>query len=95
MTASSFARHKVNDFAAWKKVYDEVRPLREGIVIAESVHQDPEDPNTVIVYHQYPDLSTAQAFLARFGSDDKEVQEVLIRAGVQPETMEVWVGGDA
>ena len=93
MTASIFVRHKVNNFAAWKKVYDEALPLREGIVTAESVHQDPDDPNTVIVYHQYPDLQTGQAFLD--SATKGENQEVLMRAGVQPETLEIWVGEDA
>lgn len=94
MTASSFARHKVDDYATWKKVYDEVAPLRkEGGVIAESVHCDPGDPNTVMVYHQYTDLSTAQEFLAALNSNE-ELQSVLKKAGVKPETLEVWIGED-
>ena len=92
MTASSFARHKVDDFAAWKKVYDEVLPLREGVVIAESVHQDPDDPNMVIIYHQYKDLSTAQEFLTSVTSGEN--QEVLRKAGVHSDTLELWVGED-
>ncbi|MFQ5435820.1 MAG: cyclase [Anaerolineae bacterium] len=94
MTASSFARHKVNDFASWKKVYDENIPLRkeDSDLIAESVHRDPDDPNTIIVYHQYADLSTAQKFLAAM--NDEAFQTILAEAGVQPETLEIWVGED-
>jgi len=62
-------------------------------VIAESVHRAPDDPNTVIVYHRYTDLSTAQAYLAALRSNE-EFQAVLKKAGVQPETLEMWVGQD-
>lgn len=93
MTASIFARHKVNDFATWKKVYDENVPLRkEGGLIAESVHRDPDDPNTVIVYHQFADLSTTKEFIAAMNKE--EFQSVLKNAGVKPETLEMWVGED-
>jgi hypothetical protein len=91
MTASIFVRHQVNDFGTWKKVYDEVAPLRkEGGLMAESVHRASDDPNTVIVYHQFPDLSTAQEFIA--GMSGEEFQAVLKNAGVKPETLEMWVG---
>lgn len=94
MTASIFVRHQVNDFATWKKVYDEVIPLRkEGGVITESTHRDPDDPNTVIGYHQFADLSTAQAFIAAMKGNE-EFQSVLKKAGVKPETIEMWVGED-
>ena len=93
MTASIFARHKVNDFATWKKVYDEVAPLRkDGGVIADSVHRGADDPNTVIVYHQFGDLSATQEFMAAMNK--AEFQAVLKNAGVQPETLEMWVGED-
>ena len=93
MTASIFARHQVNDFAKWKKVYDEVAPLRkDGGLIADSVHRAPDDPNTVIVYHQFQDLSIAQEFIA--GMSGEEFQSVLENAGVKPETLEMWVGED-
>ena len=93
MTASSFVRHKVNDFATWKKGYDEVAQLRkDGGVIAESVHRAPDDPNTVIVYHQYTDLSKAQGFVAAVSTG--ELQSVLKKLGVKLETLEVWVGQD-
>ena len=93
MTASFFARHKVNDFATWKKVYDENVPLRkeEGL-IAESVHRDPDDPNLVTVYHQFVDLRTTQELVAAMNSE--EFQKVLKSAGVKPETLEMWVSED-
>lgn len=94
MTASTFARHKVNDFAAWKKVYDENIPLRkqDSGLITESVHRDPHDPDTIIVYHQYTDLATAQRFAAALS--DKAFAAILREAGVEPDTMELWLGED-
>jgi len=93
MTASTFVRHQVHDFATWKKVYDEVAPLRkEGGVIADSVHRDPDDPNTAIVYHQFADLSTAQEFFAAMNGE--ELESVLKNAGVKLDTLEYWVGED-
>jgi quinol monooxygenase YgiN len=93
MTASLFARHKVNDFATWKKVYDgRVPAAKEEGLIAESVHRGADDPNTVIVYHQFGDLSATQEFMAAMNK--AEFQAVLKNAGVQPETLEMWVGED-
>ena len=93
MTASMFARHQVNDFASWKKVYNEVAPLREaGGVIAASVHRDANDPNTVVVYHQFTDLSALEAWTTTM--NEEEFQSALAKAGVKPETLQVWLGED-
>ena len=76
MTASLFVKHQVNDYAAWKKGYDGNGPIRnEGGVLADSVHRDPDDPNTVLVYHQFADLSTLQKFMAAL--TDGPLQPVL------------------
>ena len=93
MAASIFSRHKVNDFKAWKKVYDgRVPAAKEEGLIAESVHRDPDDPNTVIVYHQFGDLSTTQEFVAAMNTE--QFQSLLKEAGVKVETMELWIGED-
>ena len=93
MTASMFARHKVNDFATWKKMYDEVVPLRkDGGVIADSVHRDPDDPNMVIAYHQFADASTAKAYAARL--DSEEFRSMAKTVGIHLDTLEVWIGED-
>lgn len=93
MTGSFFARHKVNDFATWKKVYDgRVPAAKEEGLIAESVHRDPDDPNTVIVYHQFGNLNTTQEFVAAMNTE--QFQSLLRNAGVKVETMELWIGED-
>ena len=66
---------------------------KEGGVIADSVHRDPDDPNMIIIYNKYTDLSTAQESIAAMTSSE-EWQSVLKKAGVKPETLEMWVGED-
>ena len=79
------------DFSQWKKVYDEAGPavLKEGGVLADSVHRDLDDPNMVTVYHQFGDASTAKAFAARLDSD--EFRAMAQETGVHLETVEVWL----
>lgn len=89
MTVSMIARFKVNDFAKWKKAYDQAAQYRkEGSAIAENIHRDLDDPNTVTLYNQYPDASTAKAVVAR--SETEEAQAMLKRAGVTL-PVEVWL----
>ena len=88
MTVSMIASHKVNDFATWKKGYDENAQFRkDGGVIADSVHRALDDPNMVTVYHQFADESTAKAFGARFDSD--EFRAMVKDMGINLETLEV------
>ena len=36
MSATLAVRHNVNDYAAWRKVYDELEPLRPGTAVLGS-----------------------------------------------------------
>jgi quinol monooxygenase YgiN len=90
MTVSMIAKHKVNDFATWKKGYDGTAQLRkDGGVIADSVHRALDDPNMVTVYHQFADENTAKAFGARLDSD--EFRAMGKEMGINLETVEVWL----
>lgn len=94
MTVSLFARHKVKDFDTWKKLYDEsAQFVKDQGVIASSVHRDLDDPNLVMAYHQFADVSTAKAYKALFDSDLFQEGPVKV-GGVIQETLEVWVGED-
>lgn len=93
MTVSMFVRHEVQDYATWKKGYDEAAQfIRGNGVIAESVHRDLENPNRLTICHQFADERAAQAFLALVDSDlfkkDAEKNSVNLK------TMEVWIGED-
>lgn len=78
MTATMLIRHQVNDYAAWRSVYDSVEPLRQrfGCTAAE-VHRDPTDLNDVFVVHRFPTVEQAQGFA---GSD--ELKNAMGNAGV-------------
>lgn len=71
-------RHTVADYDTWRKVYDEVGPLRDRYgVTAEQVLKETDDGETLLVIHEFADSAQAQAFA---GSD--ELAEAMHRAGV-------------
>jgi quinol monooxygenase YgiN len=77
----TLVRHRVRDYAAWRKVYDEFAPAQQtGGVTEQSVYQDPADPNDVLVLHRFPDRATADAFMA-----SAELRQAMGRAGVEGE----------
>lgn len=91
MTVSVFIRHKVEDFAAWKKMYDEGSQMRrDGGTLGDSVHRDPDDPNMAIIYLQFADVSTAKAVTVRLDSD--EFRSMAKTHGIHLDTLEVWIG---
>jgi quinol monooxygenase YgiN len=77
-TTTMFVRHSVNDYAAWRAVYDEVEGLRQqyGCTGAE-VHVDPTDKNDVFIIHRFPSLEQAQGF-----AGSAELREAMGRGGV-------------
>jgi hypothetical protein len=76
--AMMVTRHTVRDYSAWRKVYDEVKPLQtSGGVVEESCYQDPANPNDVLVLHRFASVDKANAFL---GSSD--LRDAMERAGV-------------
>ena len=84
-----FVRHKVNDYANWKRVFDEFASVRkEKGVTAASVHRDANDPNTIIVTHRFKDMNAATAFV---NSDD--LKSAMMKAGVSGPP-EFWFGED-
>ena len=71
-------RHPVEDYAAWREVYDSIEPLRQEFgCTGQSVFQDPGDPNDVTVLHYWSTLEQAQGFAGSEG-----LKEAMGRAGV-------------
>ena len=80
-----FIKHKVNDYGAWKQVYDEFASLRNAMdVQGASVHRDPKDENQLTITHQFNDLAAASAYA---GSED--LKSAMMKAGVQGPP-EIW-----
>lgn len=87
--ASMFVRHKVNDHNQWKRAYDDFASVRkQSGVTSASVYRDLDDPNTIIVTHQFPNMSAALDFA---NSDD--LQSAMEQAGVNGRP-EIWFGDD-
>jgi len=79
MSAVLAVRHQVSDYAAWRKVYDEVEPLRAQYgCTAQRVLRLPEDGNDLFITHEFPSASQASGF-----AGDLELREAMDRAGVQ------------
>ena len=73
-----FVRHKVNDFANWKRVYDDFASTRkEKGVTGASVHREANDPTDLTVTHQFKDMDTATAF-----ANSEELKSAMANAGV-------------
>jgi quinol monooxygenase YgiN len=87
--ATMFARHKVNDYGNWKRIYDEFASVRkERGVTGASVHRDANDPDTIIITHQFKDLEAAKAF-----ADSEDLKSAMADAGVAGPP-EFWFGED-
>jgi quinol monooxygenase YgiN len=79
MSATLAIRHHVRDYAAWRKVYDEVEPLRvQHGCIAQRVMRLPDDENELFLTHDFPGAEQA----ARF-AQDPALREAMGRAGVE------------
>ena len=61
--ATVIIRHKVEDYAKWKRGYDEADWFRKqhGIRYA-SVHREESNPNDIIAVHQFKDMKGAKDF---------------------------------
>ena len=79
MSATLAIRHHVRDYAAWRKVYDEVAPLRvQHGCTAQRVMQLSGDGNELFVTHDFPTAGQAGSF-----AHDPGLREAMGRAGVE------------
>jgi hypothetical protein len=80
--------HRVKDYDAWRQVYDDFADVqRQGGVVAEEVLRSLDDPNDVLVTHDFDDAASAKAFFA-----SEELHDAMSRAGVDGETRLIWMG---
>lgn len=87
-TATLIARHRVNDYRAWRSVYDSVNELRQQHgCTGDEVLVDPADTQEVFVLHRFPTAEQAKAF-----AGSSELREAMTRAGVAgPPRIEIAV----
>jgi hypothetical protein len=78
MPVTAVIKHRVDDYGAWREVYDGFAPSQRAVgVTHESVHQAAGDPNEVLVIHGFGTLTEAETFLG-----SAELRETMQRAGV-------------
>jgi quinol monooxygenase YgiN len=76
--ATMFVRHTVTDYAAWRRTYDALAPMRQELgVLAQSVYQSVDNPNDVTVTHEFASPEAAKAY-----AQSTELRAALQRAGV-------------
>lgn len=89
MAATMFIKHKVRDYKTWKPSYDGLGSVRKQKgVTAASVHRDANDPNIIIVTHQFKDMNAANGF-----ASSEELKSAMAKAGVAG-APEIWFSED-
>ena len=79
MSATLTVRHTIGDYAEWRKVYNELEPLRaQHGCTAQRVMQSPEDGNELFVTHEFPTAEQAGSF-----AHDPALRAGMQSAGVQ------------
>jgi hypothetical protein len=80
MTATLTVRHPVQDYAAWREVFDgpEVSALHSKYGVTNTrVGRSPDDGNDVLVTHDFDSVDAAQNF-----AGDPELPAVMEKAGI-------------
>ena len=81
-----FVRHEVNDYAAWRKAYNEFDKTRRKLgVTGQAVYKLSDNPNDVTVTHDFKSLDKAKAFIA-----SPELKAAMDKAGVKS-APQVWI----
>ena len=84
--ATMFIRHKVADYAAWRREYDAFDSERAGMgVTGHRVYQLEGNPSDLTISHDFATLDGAKTFAA-----SPRLREVMQAAGVQGQP-EVWL----
>jgi heme-degrading monooxygenase HmoA len=81
-----FVRHNVDDYEAWRRVYDEFDAQRGPLgVKGDAVFRSLDDPNDVTVWHDFDSDDAARAFVA-----SSELRDAMQQAGVRGEP-QIWL----
>lgn len=80
-----FVHHKVQDYAAWRKVFDELGATRTQFgSTSQQVFRSPSDPNEITILTDWNSVEQAKA-----SASSTELREGMKNAGVisQPEVL--------
>ena len=77
-TTALIVRHQVQDYSAWRAVYDSVEDLRQQYSCSGAeVMTAPDNKNDVFVIHRFPSVDAAEGF-----AHSDELRDAMGRAGV-------------
>jgi quinol monooxygenase YgiN len=83
--------HRVADYEAWRPAYDSVEDARQAAgVTHQEVLRSEDDPNLVIVRHDFSDRAAADAFFA-----NTELKQAMVAGGVDIPTLQIHLAGPA
>ena len=87
MSATLAVRHQVEDYAAWRAVYDGLESLRvQHGCTGHQVRRAPGDANDLFITHDFPTLGEAEAF-----AHDPALRDGMARGGVAgPPRIEIF-----
>ena len=83
--ATLFVHHKVQDYAAWRKVFDDLTAMRTGYgCTGHKVFQSPSDANEITILTEWKDIDRAKTY-----ATSNDLREGMKNAGVisQPDVM--------
>jgi len=83
--ATLFVHHKVQDYAAWRKVFDDLTAMRTGYgCTGHKVFQSPSDANELTILTEWKNIDQAKTYAA-----SNDLKEGMKNAGVisQPDVM--------
>jgi heme-degrading monooxygenase HmoA len=77
-------RHKVEDFAQWKQVFDEHSGIREAFGSKGGIlFRNIKDPSEIMVLLEWRDLERAREFIASKGKESMEPTQLHEHARVE------------
>ena len=80
---TSFVLHTVADYDAWRRVYEGVAGLQaRGGVADQAVYRAADNPNSVLVMHEFGSADEAHAFF-----ENPELREAMGEGGVDPSSL--------
>jgi quinol monooxygenase YgiN len=81
----AIVRHRVADFDAWMKMYDNFAPIQaEHGVRVHQVLRSIENPNDIVVTHTFDSPEAARAFFAM-----PELKDAMRKGGVDADAVEI------
>jgi hypothetical protein len=85
-----FIRHKVRNYAKWRKLYDAFGAERRAMgVVGQGVYRAADDPKDVTVWHDFANMRKAKLF-----ASSTKLKAAMRDAGVRG-VPKIWIATEA